>query len=405
MESRRFSLLTVLLSLFGGLITLFIGEIIFSLKGSVSEYILMGFYFGVGAFVISAMILFAQAISPTLIGYRWKTQYLGTSLKLFIPSTLIMIGLSAFFLQGLYGMQIGIGKAAKDIIIAIDTSGSMNETDPNGERFDAVKALIEELKEDKKVALVTFDEEPYTVFDFTALNDSAGRQMMKENIDNIVNSKNGLTEIKKMMEYCYEVIDHRADKTRKSSLIIVSDGEPTDGSEQNIPLLTEKYRAENIPIYTVGMMHKTAKTEQYLEAIANTAGGKHFSISRVGMLKKTFEKIRYSQESRNLLGERNGYIKESLFYGGMRILFLSVIGGLIALGLGFIFDNRFLAKGFIIGGVTGAFLGSICLEVFMRNSINMTLGRAVFLLIFTLFLPLFTWSVEFKDSYHGTRKV
>jgi len=403
MGTRRFSALTVLFSLFGGLITLIIGELILNLKGSMPEYFLMGLYFGVGAFVISAMIVLSQLISPQIIGYRWKEQYLGTSLKLFIPSTLILLGVSATLLQFTYGVQIGKGKQIKDIIIAVDTSGSMNETDPNGGRFMAVKELIDELEEDKRVALVTFDQVPSTVFDFTT-REPLNVQTMKDAIDSVINSEKGKTEIKSMVDYTYDIIDKKSDPERGSSLIIVSDGEPTDGSDQNISLLTERYREKNIPIYTIGMMHKTTQTEDYLEAIANDTGGEHFSIQRTSMLKKTFEQIRYSQNSRNLLGERVGQVRYSLFYSVMRIILLTLLGGLIALGQGFIFDNRFFAKGLIIGGMTGAFLGGIALELLLKSGTNPILARCVFLFLFTLFLPLLIWTVEFKDGYHGTLK-
>ncbi|MDF2878038.1 MAG: von Willebrand factor type [Clostridia bacterium] len=405
MGSRRFSVLAVLFSLFGGGITLLLGEVIFSLRGSLPEYAMMGLYFGIGALVLAVMMMVAGSMSPELIGVRWKTHYFKTSLKLLIPSTVIMVGLSACLLQLIYGAQIGKGKQIQDIIIAVDTSGSMNDTDPNGERFIALKELIDEIEGDKRVSLVTFDEEPHTVFDFTALDEPINIESMKEAIDQIVNSEEGLTEIRRMVEYAYESIEQRTDKSRGSSLIIVSDGEPTDGSDQNIPLLIQKYTEANIPVYTIGMMHQTSETEEYLEAISNQTGGKHFSVSRTSMLKKTFERIRYSQESRNLLGERAGYVKHSAVYSWLRVILLTLLGGLIALGQGFVFDNRFLAKGLIIGGMLGAFLGGLGAEMLLKNEVNPLLARCLFLFVLTLFLPLFTWVIEFKDGYHGPHRV
>lgn len=405
MGNRRFSTLAIVFSLIGGVITLVIGEILLALQGGkMPEYGLMALYFGIGAIALSGMIMLSQIIAPTLIGQRWRTQYLGTGLKLFIPATFIMLGAAALLAQFLYGSEISSGKPIKDIIIAVDTSGSMNDTDPNKERFMAVNALIDGLKKDMRVALVTFDEDPKLIFDFTAVEDEAAVETMKAQVEAIINSESGTTEVKKMMDYTYSLIEKEESTMRSASLIIVSDGEPSDHSDADIEGLVKPYADKAIPIYTIGMMYQTADTESYLEQIATYTEGRHFSTSSTDMLKGVFEKIRYYQSERNLLNERTGVARTSLLYGVTRVLLLALLGGLLGLGQGFIFDNRFLAKGLILGGALGGFVGGFAMEMLLRNGVSEILARMVFILVLSLFLPLFTWAVEFKDSYHGTLK-
>ena len=95
MGTKRFSGLAMLFSLIGAGIAYLLGEIVLGLGINLPDYLKIGLYFGIAAMCISAMILVSQKISPQLIGYRWKNQYFKTSLKLFIPTTLLMVGISA----------------------------------------------------------------------------------------------------------------------------------------------------------------------------------------------------------------------------------------------------------------------------------------------------------------------
>ena len=166
MGSKRFSISAVMLSIIGGLLAFLIGEMIIKFGEEWPAYLRAGVYFGIGAMFIGAMILLSQWLSPQLIGYRWKEQYFKTSLKLFIPTTLLMLGLCGGLFQFLYGMNISKEKAYKDIVIAIDTSGSMDQSDPTGERFNATSSLIDNLEGNRRVAFMTFADEPVLQFDF-----------------------------------------------------------------------------------------------------------------------------------------------------------------------------------------------------------------------------------------------
>lgn len=405
MGSKRFSLAAVLWSLLGGLIAFVIGEILLNnLQGVWPEYVVMGLYFGIGALLIGAMVLVSQIISPQLIGYRWKKKYMKTSLAFFIPVTFVMVGLCGAIAQGLYGFEVSSNKEIKDIMIAIDTSGSMNETDPNGERFKAVSHLVEGLESNMRVAVVTFNDNPKLVFDFKTLQNSTEKAEVQKAISEISNIGEGTTEVKKVIDYSYELINAEQNTGRGASLIFISDGEPTDNSQNDIPLLVENYVANHIPIYTISMMYGQHAGEEYLEQLAVNTGGKYLSTSDTTMIKGAFDKIRYYQGSRSLVGERMGTARNMWTYSLGRILLLVTIGGMLALGLGILFDNKYLAKAFIIGSIIGGCIGGIWLEVLLKNGGSPIWARGIYLLSLSLCLSLFTFVVTFKDSYHGTLK-
>ena len=162
-------------------------------------YLRIGLYFGIGAMFIGAMMLLSQWLSPKLIGYRWKQQYFKTSLKLFIPTTLVMLGLCGGLFQFLYGVNINKEKSYKDIVIAIDTSGSMNQSDPTGERFRATSSLIDNLEGNRRIAFMTFADTPVLAFDFMEATTQEQKESVKDKIINYQQEDNGQTDRKSVV--------------------------------------------------------------------------------------------------------------------------------------------------------------------------------------------------------------
>ena len=404
MGSKRFSLAALLLSLVGGILAFFAGELILYIGREWPAFVKLGVYFGVGAMLIAAMVLISQALSPQLIGYRWMEQYFKTSLKLYIPTTLLMIGFVGGLFQFLYDMDINHNKIYKDIIIAIDTSGSMDRTDPQGERFKATSYLIDQLEGNRRVALMTFDDTAKLQIDFTEVKTTKQKEALKAEIDGLNLGAEGSTEVKAMINEAYNLISSQAN-SRSASLIMISDGNPTDDSEKDIAGLVSAYVADQIPISTIGMMYSDPSQEQYLIDIAALTGGQHFSTSNTGMLKNAFEQIKYENELRELVEARIGDKADSTLYAVLRIAFLGAIGLLIALGIGIMFDNRFLAKGLMIGGSIGALIGGASMEVLFKEETTGWLIRGGYWVVFGICLLAFTGVVTFKDSYHGTREV
>lgn len=403
MGSKRFSITAVVLSVIGGLLAFLVGELLLHFGEEWPAYLRMGLYFGVGAMFIAALLLISQWLSPQLIGYRWKQQYFKTSLKLFIPVTLLMLGLSGGLFQFLYGMNVNKEKAFKDIVIAIDTSGSMEQSDPNGERFKATSSLIDNLEGNRRIAFMTFDDSPILQFDFMEATTKEQKEVVKAKIASYQQNDDGQTGVRDMINEAYELIQNNS-KNHSGSLIMISDGAPSDDSASNIPGLVSSYVQNNIPIYTIGMMYGDNSAEQYLIDIANLTGGQHYSTSDTTMIAGAFGQIRYDEGKRELMTERSDEKAEVALYMVLRVGFLTILAFLMALALGIMFDNRFLAKGLMIGGTLGGLIGGIVVEMLFKQGTTPYMVRLGYWLMFGLCLATFTGLITFKDSYHGTRE-
>ncbi|TGU93924.1 VWA domain-containing protein, partial [Mesorhizobium sp. M00.F.Ca.ET.186.01.1.1] len=90
-----------------------------------------------------------------------------------------------------------------------------------------------------------------------------------------------------------------------------------------------------------------------------------------------------------------GATAESTVYAILRVVSLLIIGGLLGLALGLIFDNRHLAKSFIIGGAVSGLLAGLVLEmglssIYLLDVVVRLIAcavLAVILTLFTLFIP------------------
>lgn len=401
MGSKRFSLMAVLFSLLGAGLSFITGEMLLKLVGGLPSYVVMALYFGLAAVIIAVMVMVSQSISPKLVGYRWKVQHYKSSLKLLMPAALLMVGTAAGLFQFIYGLEINKPQTVKDIVIAVDRSSSMLQTDPEGERFKAISHFIEGLSGDKKVALMTFNEHPKLEIDFTEVATSEEKEAFNLKIENLNIKDDGQTGIKEVVDCAYELIK---DSGRRSSLILVSDGGPTDGSGADIEGLVADFKQKNIPIYTIGMMYTEPSADAYLHEIATLTGGKCYSTSDTTMLKEAFGQIRYQDEKGVLLSARTGIYMSSPLYKGLRIAFLTALALLIALALGIIFDNRFLVKGMMIGALIGGLIGGISAERLLSNELAGCFARGIYWLAVGISLMAFTGLINFKDSNHQVRR-
>lgn len=400
MGQRRFSILAMLFSLLGAGIAYLVGEWFLKLGSDLPEYLQVGLYFGMAAMFVSIMVIVSQKVSPNLIGVRWKEQYFKTSLKLFVPTTLLMVGISAGVFQMLYGLEISETKTIQDIVIAVDCSSSMKATDPNGERFSAINHLIDGLKGDKRVALMTFSQDHELKIDFTKVSNQAEKEAFKNQLASMEIRNNGQTGIYNVVGEAYDLIQEGG---RRASLILVSDGSPTDGSAKDIPGLVEVYKENHIPIYTIGMMETNSNAEAYLKEIAELTEGVYYNTSDTTMLKEVFGKIEYNEEKGTIISARTGSYMASTMHQVLRVVFLVVIAMLIALALGIMFDNRYLVKGMMIGALIGGLVGGFLAEKMFLEDTAPELVRLVYWFFVGISLMSFTWSIVFKEKYYGTR--
>lgn len=385
METRTINWLMPLLSLLGGIIGAVLGELLVKqLEFDIPDYVLVGLYFGIVALFIAIGCFAAEFFHPAINGYTWRAQYAVVSLKYLILTSLIMAFIVSTLLQFIYGLNIFGNKKIKDVLMIIDTSGSMSENDPTNDRFIATANLIDELDEDKRVGVITFNDSQVLVQPLSDMTESL-KESLKEKLESYKEPSGG-TDIASVLKYGAEHLKENTREDCKSMVIFLTDGLDSNDINGNLTSIVNPYKEMEVPVYTVGLGNEDYNV---LKSISKETQGSYFNIDEADKLERIFNKIYNLREQRLLMDRRNGVFENSAFYGAVRILFVTIIGLTIGLGLGLMFDNKSLAKSLVIGGILSGFISGIALEVgFNINGIQSFSLRLIAIGVLSAVMPL-----------------
>lgn len=355
---RKVNWLMVLFSLIGGTVGWAAGEwLLWRLVGHWPDVVVSGLYFGIIALFIGLACLTAEMISPRLNGQSWRQRYAGTSWLVLVPATLVLLFIAGLTLEAAYQIEAGGVKSVENIVLVIDNSGSMEQTDPNQDRYKAAKRMIEEMDRDKRVAVFVFNDSVTLLQPFVQVKDQAVKDELFAKMDGLQPTQ-GRTDIGlSLSEAMKHIKDNPAD-SGGTMAVLLSDG----FSEVNTNEVLADYKAKHIAVHTIGLSLVDAEGSGLLRQIADETGGQYYDVSKAGDLSFVFEQIYSSIGDRTLVTERSGPLRDSGYYKALHVIALGLIGTMLGLSLGLVFDNRYLAKSFAIGGAVAGLLAGLLLE-------------------------------------------
>lgn len=161
-----------------------------------------------------------------------------------------------------------------DVILLMDSSGSMKKTDPHDYRKTAAKLFISLLGKDEKIGVVSFGDTAKTLIQLTP-NTSQNQNSLFKAVEK-VSSKEFSTQMHDAVKLGF---DELKSSTRKNRLIVLmSDGKLTTGSEEKdkaalaelSKMLPELAKA-NIRLYSIAFTDLS--DIKLLEDVAKATGG------------------------------------------------------------------------------------------------------------------------------------
>jgi Ca-activated chloride channel family protein len=377
---RELNILLIVASLIGGTVGFVIGELLLDgLGGHLHSVWLMGLYFGVFALTVNFACLIAETISPDLNGSSWRVRYSTESWKLWIPVSLGMLFVAGALLQFIYGLSFSGIKPPKDYFLVIDRSESMLQTDPDRLSMKSAEYLIDRMASDVRVSIVLFNNQAELLLPVTALADEAARTDVKNKLAHAANPSNG-TDIGKALEMARTQMAGSGAAQGQSAIILLSDGY----SDVDTATMLAPFVDSHTAIHTIGMLGGGDEGTQLLKNISSQTGGRYYSVKRAEKLEGTMSQIYSGQDDRILVGERMGMAGQSAGYAFIRILALTIIGLLLGLTLGIIFNNKHLARRFIFGGVIAGIVAGLILEFGLKGALWSAGYRAVADLVLAL---------------------
>ncbi len=179
-----------------------------------------------------------------------------------------------------------------DVVLVIDSSGSMSSNDSKKLRLTAAKSFVDKLGEDDRGAVIDFDSSATLYQGLTSDHDALYTAIEK------INSSGG-TNISNAMKLAISQFTSD-DYTREDAykyIILLTDGDGTYSTSY-----TTLAAENNIVVYTIGL--GSGVKESVLSAIAEGTGGKYYFASEAIDLSDiyeeiSFETIDYTTDSNN----------------------------------------------------------------------------------------------------------
>jgi Ca-activated chloride channel family protein len=224
-----------------------------------------------------------------------------------------------------------LNRHGKDIVLAIDASGSMNATGfdmedevSSGERlgrFEIAKIIATEFiqkRESDNLGIVLYGD-----FAFIASPITYEKNIVADMLSYLTHGMAGQnTAIGEAIAMSVRAFKHSKAKTK--IIILLTDGEHNSGSispKDAIKLAQD----ENIKIYSIGMGNKGEADEALLRKIADESGGEFFSATSAKELKSVYERIDELESSKIKSME---YLLKNYYY---QLLLLLALGFLLFL--------------------------------------------------------------------------
>lgn len=390
---RKINLLLLLFSLLGGGVAFVLGELLLDRRPyDLPSIVLVGIYFAIVALGVLAGSVVAETISPKLNGQSWKLRYLGTSWKMLPLAVVLLFGIGTLT-EFVYELNFGGIKPVKNVIMVIDDSGSMLESDPNNSRYEAARALVQQLDEDNKVAVVTFSHEASVVQPLISLSKAENRQKVSDVISSLETTEGG-TDISLALTEAMNVINEDG-ADRGAMVILLSDGFSQFDTSTELTAFVDR----SIAVNTIGLALSDPSGSYLLQDIARVTGGQYYDVTDANRLGEVFQQIYDRLGDRTLLTERSDRAADSPYYAVVRVLALILIGTALGLGLGIVFDNRHLARSFSFGGALSGLAAGLILEFGLNgDTITDPMIRLLALLVLVAILTLFTYVVPVGEG-------
>jgi len=165
-----------------------------------------------------------------------------------------------------------------DVVLVIDSSGSMQKTDPLSLRVPAAKLFISLLEKGDRAGIVSFSDRGYVLSGLVPVDSQEHKETLFSAADRI--SADGLyTNLFEGFNSGYEALALQKESGREKIMVLMSDGMMDVGNlDQDRRLidtlensLTETLRNENIRVYTIAFTDQSDR--KLLEKISKRTGG------------------------------------------------------------------------------------------------------------------------------------
>lgn len=168
--------------------------------------------------------------------------------------------------------------AGIDVVLVMDSSGSMKKTDPERRRVAAAKLFIALLGQDDRVGVISFSDAGYPVIGLASAHARAQQEKLFKAVDKI-SSKGAHTNLHAGLQSARDMLVREGSAGRAQYILFMSDGKMDTGSQQRNTELGQKIRRELLPsiekqgtrVYALAFT--AASDSEWMQTMATTTQG------------------------------------------------------------------------------------------------------------------------------------
>ncbi len=187
-----------------------------------------------------------------------------------------------------------------DVVFVVDTSHSMNETDPEKLAIEMMKMLIDASDfPHTRIGLVAYNEKIVESHPLTPLSSQKEAAPLKKKIGSLVYQ--GYSDLGLGLRSGVDLLNQKSDGTRKPLIILLSDGDTNlnpalpdrtlEDANRDVDQAIKQAKANGYPIYTIGIHARGKINRPQLEHIAAKTGGTSIITNRADDLSEFLDGI------------------------------------------------------------------------------------------------------------------
>lgn len=138
------------------------------------------------------------------------------------------------------------GAMGIEVVVVVDSSGSMKNSDPQTLRIPAAKLFFSLLSAEDSAALISFSGGGKTLLNLTPITSDAARAQLLQAADKIT-SNGSHTNLHAALARAYELLSQHPNKSTPRYIVLMSDGKMDSGDAQRDAVLTTSLRDELLP--------------------------------------------------------------------------------------------------------------------------------------------------------------
>ena len=217
--------------------------------------------------------------------------------------TKLIIGI--VFLTGLFS-NIGWSQSA-DVVLIIDSSGSMSSNDRNNLRKSAANLFItlaaSDTQADVQISVVDFDSSAVILAPLTKVDTDKNVELLQRAVSRI--DSRGGTNIASGLHVGFNALSASTTGVKKAA-VLLTDGQ--DGS--NVQAVASRYADQDWSIYTIGLSGSVDRRK--LEGIASTTPeGEYFQVdNELSNIQEIYNKILAKVTRKSVLASLSGFLNQ-----------------------------------------------------------------------------------------------